>query len=457
MKVMKKNFLPQMFGALLLTTVVMVAGCSKDEDEAPPAANQNPVITSVTVNPTSVAAGGTVTVSVAASDPNGDALTYAYTVSGGAISGSGASATWTAPSAGGAYSVTVTVTDGKGSSTSGNGALTVTGGTAQITQITGTASFPAGTGGDLGNAKVSIYNTIESWENESPAAFGVVTGSGASVTFTLPVAVPGIYFFDVWKDNDNNGFFSSGDYYGWQGPGNYNDGTQPAQFSIGQGQTLNFTVNMITILGVEEQYPDGTVHCVAPTAIVDVTNPATGKIWMDRNLGAAQVATSSTDQNAYGDLYQWGRRSDGHQCRTSPTINFALSSTDQPVHGSFIQAFNTPYDWRSPQNANLWQGVNGVNNPCPSGYRLPTNTELNAERLSWSNNNAAGAFTSPLKLPKTGHRTESGSFFAVGDFGYYWSSTTPDWGSSGLVFFPDNTGMYGIGRAYGLSVRCLKN
>ena len=42
------------------------------------------------------------------------------------------------------------------------------------------------------------------------------------------------------------------------------------------------------------------------TAIVTVTS-ATGKVWMDRNLGAGRVATSSTDTEAYGDLYQWGR------------------------------------------------------------------------------------------------------------------------------------------------------
>ncbi len=43
-------------------------------------------------------------------------------------------------------------------------------------------------------------------------------------------------------------------------------------------------------------YPGGTVHCNGtPTAIVDVTNPTTGAIWMDRNLGATQAATSSTD------------------------------------------------------------------------------------------------------------------------------------------------------------------
>ena len=84
-------------------------------------------------------------------------------------------------------------------------------------------------------------------------------------------------------------------------------------------------------------YPGGPVHCNGspPTAIVDVTNPTTGAIWMDRNLGATQAATSSTDVDAYGDLYQWGRFSDGHQCRTSAT-NPTLSSTDQPAHGDFI-------------------------------------------------------------------------------------------------------------------------
>ncbi len=39
----------------------------------------------------------------------------------------------------------------------------------------------------------------------------------------------------------------------------------------------------------------------------DVYNPATGKIWMDRNLGASRVAQSSIDEEAYGYLYQWGR------------------------------------------------------------------------------------------------------------------------------------------------------
>jgi hypothetical protein len=37
-----------------------------------------------------------------------------------------------------------------------------------------------------------------------------------------------------------------------------------------------------------------------------VLSPNTGKIWLDRNLGAKQVATSSTDTDAYGTYYQFG-------------------------------------------------------------------------------------------------------------------------------------------------------
>ena len=200
-------------------------------------------------------------------------------------------------------------------------------------------------------------------------------------------------------------------------------------------------------------YPTYSVFCDSGvTAVVDVTNPTTNKTWMDRNLGATQVATSSTDASSYGDLYQWGRRSDGHQCRNSGTTA-TLSSIDDPAHGSFIIGST---DWRSPQNANLWQGGSGVNNPCPTGYRIPTDVEWDAERLSWgnSNQNAAGALASPLKLPMAGYRLGSnGSFDYVGTAGHYWSST----GSRYLWFNSSDAGMNTYDRASGFSVRCIKD
>jgi len=188
---------------------------------------------------------------------------------------------------------------------------------------------------------------------------------------------------------------------------------------------------------------------------------STGKTWLDRNLGATQVATSSTDEAAYGDLYQWGRGSDGHQFRGSGTTT-TLSGTDVPVspdNAKFILAPNTPWDWRSPQKDGLWQGVNGTNNPCPSGFRIPTGDELNNERLSWGSNNAAGAFGSPLKFTVAGARAGiDGSLFIDGSNGHYWSSTVEvgGTGSRYLNFDSGTAGVLGAIRAFGCSVRCIK-
>ncbi len=190
--------------------------------------------------------------------------------------------------------------------------------------------------------------------------------------------------------------------------------------------------------------------------LVEVTNPVTGKTWMDRNLGANSAATNSTDEEAYGDLYQWGRDADGHEKRNSGTTS-TLSNSDTPGHGDFITVDSEPYDWRSPQNDNLWQGVNGTNNPCPGGYRLPTEAEWEAERQSWSSNDAAGAYASPLKLPVAGARGNNGSLGNVGSGGRYWSSTVDDNYSRYLSFYSSNAFMFLSRRVIGFSVRCLKD
>lgn len=205
-------------------------------------------------------------------------------------------------------------------------------------------------------------------------------------------------------------------------------------------------------------YPRGSVFCDGVvTKVVEVTNPETGKTWMDRNLGASRAATSSTDGVAYGNLYQWGRGADGHQCRDSQT-NYNVSSIDQPGHGEFILTSNAPYDWRNSQNDNLWQSADDVNNPCPSGYRLPTEAELDAELQSWVTDDAAGAINSPLKLPMGGLRNHIlGSFFNVSTIGLYWSSTVSSSNSRHLSFnSSSDAGMSSSFRANGFSVRCIK-
>ncbi|MBU0674615.1 MAG: hypothetical protein KJ950_08250 [Proteobacteria bacterium] len=187
------------------------------------------------------------------------------------------------------------------------------------------------------------------------------------------------------------------------------------------------------------------------------TISSAGQVWMDRNLGATRVATSYNDSEAYGVLYQWGRGADGHEKRNSSTTS-TLSSSDSPGHGSFILGSSSSnYDWRSSQNNNLWQGVSGVNNPCPAGFRLPTDVEWEAERVTWSSNDRDGAFSSPLKLVSAGYRHSSdGSVVNAGIFGNYWSSTVNGSFASYLFFGSGDAYVYSYRRAYGRSLRCIE-
>lgn len=233
---MKTKSLPILL-ILLAVLSLSFTSCKKE------ASNKAPSIASVVVNPGSVNANGMVSVSVTATDPENDALTYAYTVTGGSITGTGPSVTWTAPSTAGAHSVTVTVSDGNGGQATGNGALTVL---PPVTQITGTAKFPAGTSGDLSNSKVSIYTSYSNWANNQPIKFGAVTGTGASVSFTLTNVNPGNYYLDVWKDIDNDGLWSVTDYVGWYGSGGLGSPSL-TEFQISEGQTFNCSVDMYIV------------------------------------------------------------------------------------------------------------------------------------------------------------------------------------------------------------------
>lgn len=187
-----------------------------------------------------------------------------------------------------------------------------------------------------------------------------------------------------------------------------------------------------------------------------------GREWLDRNLGATEVATSLTDAAAYGSMYQWGRYCDGHENPTSSIISIQ-STTDTPGHGMSIALSGIyPHDWRNPQNDNLWQGVTGINNPCPSGFRVPTATDWQNLIAAEGITNHLTAFSSTLKFPAVTYRYLGGPLIGNdGTWGFYWTSTPYGILSTNFIFSSSNAFTQNVGvsnaRDDGLAIRCIRN
>lgn len=184
--------------------------------------------------------------------------------------------------------------------------------------------------------------------------------------------------------------------------------------------------------------------------------------WLDRNLGASQVATASDDYMSYGALYQWGRQSDGHQCidwisGTDGTPQYS-STTTQCTSGTCPDALfvSESDNWNTLSQADytiLWNGSpKGINDPCPDGYRVPTDTELSTLSATFDTQNQSGAFSSPVKMPLPGQRSRmDASLTNAGFEGHYWTSTPH------YCFMFDHSGIWMSleGLESGNSVRCI--
>jgi len=170
-----------------------------------------------------------------------------------------------------------------------------------------------------------------------------------------------------------------------------------------------------------------------------------GVTWAIYNVGATGTFVANVED--YGGLYQWNRKD---------TVNFLLNDA------YYESGFSTATSWMP------------ANNPCPTGWRVPTFNELktllDTEKIinEWTTEKGIKGrrFTdktsgNSIFIPAAGYRDSSdGAFKTVGIHGYSWSSNENEYAAIGayyLVFANGSVNWGNIYKAYGFPVRCVKS
>ncbi len=247
------------------------------------------------------------------------------------------------------------------------------------------------------------------------------------------------------------------------------------------GKTTYSFVAIVTDATMQETRQTITINILDADETIEMTHngigygtvisPHTGRVWLDRNLGASRLCTSYDDASCFGDYYQWGRGTDGHQIPTSRYTKTPIADIDHPGLKFFIKDIGasdwTTDDANGTRRMERWAKTDG-SSICPTGYRVPSINELRLETISVGLIDASAVFESFLKLPSGEERTRG--LFNPNDTrarrGSVYANTLDNNGTSKPMSlqFSKNTGYpvsyitaQAVYAMYGINVRCIKD
>ena len=211
----------------------------------------------------------------------------------------------------------------------------------------------------------------------------------------------------------------------------------------------------------EPQFYNGTswLNMVGGTAapLTSTVLIASGvsKVFLAHNLGADNSLDAHTPvQGIHGNYYQWGILA--HVADDTTSV--------EPI---------SPWNTDSAANGAWADGSKTATDPCPAGFRVPTNAQWAAvianntrsSTGSWAAGTAnfgsaihwgPNESTKNLTLPAAGYRSASnGALTGRGSTGYYWSSTEGGTTANYLYFGSSVASTGNNTRTYGFSVRCV--
>ena len=164
--------------------------------------------------------------------------------------------------------------------------------------------------------------------------------------------------------------------------------------------------------------------------------------WATRNVNTP--GTFAAAPHSAGMFYQWNRHVGWSS--TNPMVNSNGDNT-------WDNTIATGTEWER------------ANDPCPQGWRVPTQQELaslNSASSVWITYNGVcgrlyGTAPNVIFLPALGWRGNNGALGNVGSSGHYWSSSAQFGSAAAMHLWVSSSGgnVHDLNRAFGFSVRCV--
>ena len=171
-----------------------------------------------------------------------------------------------------------------------------------------------------------------------------------------------------------------------------------------------------------------------------------GVIWAKYNVDTPNKFAAEPEDP--GMLYQWNRK-----------IGW---SAEDPIASS---QSGKSWDGTTP-NGTTWEAVN---DPCPTGWRVPTSSELNALMSSFNlgwvtvgsvSGRKYGSDSDFIFLRAAGRRMTTGGLADVGSWGWYWSNEQSNINTSNARYYGFTASSSPVSgtdsKAIARSVRCVK-